>query len=165
MLNADVASQSGDADPGTNARTNAGKDAALDAAGDSSSTPASVQDAAGGTDAAAALDATTPDAAVEASSMSAPAQDAAGATDAHVAVDATNLDAALPDPPPHACDADAESEAGLCPPPPSVCADMYSLVYYDNGQCVSGQCVWEKRSMSCPLLCEYGVCNAMTTIQ
>jgi len=65
--------------------------------------------------------------------------------------DATDLDAAATDPPPLACDADAGGEARLCPPPPSVCADTSTLVYYDNGQCVSGQCTWDKRSVRCSL--------------
>ena len=51
------------------------------------------------------------------------------------------------------CDADAGAGAGvdaaLCVPPPSFCLESSSLgrwlLYYDNGRCVSGQCVWDLR--------------------
>jgi hypothetical protein len=54
-----------------------------------------------------------------------------------------------PDPPPVACGAEAGDDAGPCPLPPSTCGDSQWLVYYDDGQCVAGQCVWQKRHRGC----------------
>jgi hypothetical protein len=101
----------------------------------------------------------------DASSMFIPIPDAArGAGDLGLGLDATDLDAAGPDPSPLACDADAGSDAGLCPPPHSECADSEWLVYYDNGQCVSGQCTWEKRYVECSIVsCFGGACQAAPT--
>ncbi|MGO9838542.1 MAG: hypothetical protein ACLP1X_30540 [Polyangiaceae bacterium] len=120
--------------------------------GDAESTP----DAGRG----AAFDATS-----DVSSMGTPIPDAARKTsDPGLGLDATDLDAPGPDPPPLACDADAASDAGLCPPPYSACADPSWLVYYDNGQCVSGQCTWDKRYVECSIVsCFEGACQAPPT--
>jgi hypothetical protein len=108
--------------------------------------------------------AAVPDAAGDADT---PVVDVADATDntLGVGLDATDLDAAGPNPPPSACAEDAGNDAGLCPPPRSVCADQTWLVYYDNGQCVSGQCTWEKRYIRCSvaLACWFGACQGSIT--
>jgi hypothetical protein len=99
----------------------------------------------------------------DASSMIIPVMDAArGTGDPGLSLDATDLDAPGPDPPPLACD--AGGDAGLCPPPHSECADPNWLVYYDNGQCVSGQCTWDKRYVECSVVsCFDGACQAPPT--
>jgi hypothetical protein len=69
-----------------------------------------------------------------------------------------------PDPPVAPCDDDASAEGGICPPPPSVCADPAWLVYYDNGQCVAGQCVWQKEHTTCHGVgCSAGSCHYLGT--
>jgi hypothetical protein len=76
-----------------------------------------------------------------------------------VGFDATNLNAPGPDPSPVGCGADA-AEAGFCPLPYSVCADSRWLVFYDNAQCVSGSCAWEKRYLDCGSIgCFVGQCR------
>ncbi len=81
-----------------------------------------------------------------------------------VSLDATDLDAPGPDPLDATCDGGAGDEGGLCPLPRSQCADGRWLVYYDNGSCVSGQCVWEKRYIDCSTLgCQMGSCRAAVT--
>jgi hypothetical protein len=78
-----------------------------------------------------------------------------------VGLDATDLDAAGPDPSAAPCEG---SDAGSCGFPPSACADGRWLVYYDDGRCVSGQCVWEERYIDCsPLGCFYGACRVPVT--
>jgi len=81
-----------------------------------------------------------------------------------VDLDATDLDGAGPDPVPASCDGDAGDAAGFCALPPSTCADSRWLVYYDDGQCVSGQCAWEKRYIDCASIgCFYGACRVPLT--
>lgn len=78
--------------------------------------------------------------------------------------DATGLDAPGPDPAPTVCGADA-AEAGVCPMPPSACADPHWLVFYDNAQCVAGSCTWEKRYNDCgPVGCFFGECRPPLTL-
>jgi hypothetical protein len=89
---------------------------------------------------------------------------------------ALEADGALPAPPEQACDVDASGDSGICPPPPSVCADAHTLVYYDSGQCVSGRCVWQARPVPCGLGCvgscapscpgpdRYGSCRTLGTL-
>jgi hypothetical protein len=76
----------------------------------------------------------------------------------------------LPPPPPAvACDAEASTDGGVCAPPHSVCALQSPLVgdqgsaapllyYYDDGQCISGQCTWVLRAMPCAYGCSAGAC-------
>jgi hypothetical protein len=69
-----------------------------------------------------------------------------------------------PDPLPVACDVDASAEGGVCPPPPSVCASSEWIIYYDDGQCVSGWCVWRKEHTSCGgMSCSGGACHYLGT--
>jgi hypothetical protein len=71
-----------------------------------------------------------------------------------------------PDPPAMLCDVDGAAEGGVCPPPPSVCAGMDTidapgwLIDYDDGQCLAGQCVWQKKRTMCSgvFLCTGGAC-------
>jgi hypothetical protein len=79
-------------------------------------------------------------------------------------LDATDLDAPGPDPAPVPCGADA-AEAGFCPLPNSVCANSRWLVFYDNAQCVSGSCTWEKRYVDCGSIgCFVGRCQPPFTM-
>lgn len=69
-------------------------------------------------------------------------------------------DVALPQ---TACDADAADDAyaSYCPPPLSTCADSEHLVYFDWGTCVSGQCVWTQKFITCSpysSACSKGAC-------
>jgi hypothetical protein len=53
-----------------------------------------------------------------------------------------------------ACDVDAGDGGPLCPPPPSQCVDVDGgntvwLAYFDEGECVSGQCVWQTKYHFC----------------
>jgi hypothetical protein len=71
-----------------------------------------------------------------------------------------------PLPPVVECDADASADAGICAypsnddaQPPSVCLGLNELVYYDDGECVAGQCAWQLRSEWCPNGCTSGACN------
>ena len=71
-----------------------------------------------------------------------------------------------PDAPATVCDDDAGIDAALCAPPPSVCADdegSYWLVYYDNGQCMAGQCAWQKIRKYCSNGCWDGACASGPT--
>jgi hypothetical protein len=80
-----------------------------------------------------------------------------------VGLDATDLDAPGSDPPYASCGADA-AEAGVCPVPYSRCADHRWLVFYDNAQCVSGSCTWEKRYVDCGSIgCSGGWCHVPFT--
>jgi hypothetical protein len=69
-----------------------------------------------------------------------------------------------PAPPQVSCDEDASGDAALCSPPASVCADDYWLVYYDNGQCVSGQCTWQTPQHYCDYGCIDGACRSRPTV-
>jgi hypothetical protein len=72
-----------------------------------------------------------------------------------------------PDPSPMACDVDAAADAAVCALPPSVCADGtddHWLVYYDNGQCVAGQCAWQKLRTYCAYGCDSGGCLGRPTV-
>lgn len=76
-----------------------------------------------------------------------------------------------PPPPKVDCDEDATQDAALCAPPPSVCAvskspaaDRGWLVYYDNGVCMAGQCVWQARDLYCPNGCFSGTCSSGSTV-
>jgi len=81
-----------------------------------------------------------------------------------VDLDATDLDGAGPDPDPASCGGDAGGDAGFCGLPPSRCADSRWLVYYDDGQCILGQCAWEKRYVDCAAIgCFYGACRVPVT--
>jgi hypothetical protein len=73
----------------------------------------------------------------------------------------------LPTPPVVACDTDAGVDAAVCAPPRSFCASGSPgvdssppalLLYYDDGECVAGQCVWALRSLPCPSSCSSGAC-------
>jgi hypothetical protein len=66
-------------------------------------------------------------------------------------------DVTFPDPPSAAC---VESASGGCDIPPSACAvsacdasfycgDSQWVVYYDNGRCVNGACVWDRFYFQC----------------
>jgi hypothetical protein len=57
-----------------------------------------------------------------------------------------------PAPPATPCSTSADA-SDVCPFPQSVCADSKWLVYYDNGRCVAGSCVWETRYTACPMSC------------
>jgi hypothetical protein len=81
-----------------------------------------------------------------------------------VGLDATYLGAPGPEPPYTGCGADA-AEAGFCPVPHSLCADSPWLVFYDNAQCVSGSCTWDKRYVSCGTIgCFLGQCQIPFTM-
>ena len=81
-----------------------------------------------------------------------------------VDLDATDLDGAGPAPTPVACDVEAGESAAPCPLPRSHCASSSWLVYYDNGQCMSGQCVWDRRYIACnQLTCFSGACQTPVT--
>jgi hypothetical protein len=81
-----------------------------------------------------------------------------------VDLDATDLDGAGPAPLPVACDVEAGESAAPCPLPRSQCASSSWLVYYDDGQCVSGQCVWDMRYIACnQLTCFGGACQTPVT--
>jgi hypothetical protein len=48
-----------------------------------------------------------------------------------------------------------------------VCADDGGpnwLVYYDNGQCTAGQCVWQKVRLYCGSGCMNGACSSLPTV-
>jgi hypothetical protein len=67
------------------------------------------------------------------------------------------------------CDMDASAEASVtaCPPPPSACADLHRLMYFDWGQCVAGWCKWTRMTMSCPMFsvgCANGACLSGITM-
>lgn len=72
-----------------------------------------------------------------------------------------------PDPPAVHCGAsesdEAGADAGLCDPPPSICADPWWLVYYTNGRCVDGACRYDKATLFCNLGCSYGGCVPRST--
>ncbi len=69
-----------------------------------------------------------------------------------------------PDAPQAACDADASIDAAVCPPPPSVCDDSRWVVYYDHGECASGQCSWQKMYRDCGTGgCYKGGCGSLGT--
>jgi hypothetical protein len=69
-----------------------------------------------------------------------------------------------PDAPATACDEDAGTDAAPCSPPPSVCADSQWLVYFDNGQCVTEQCAWQKVRQYCGNGCTNGACSSRPTV-
>ena len=50
-----------------------------------------------------------------------------------------------------------------CAPPPSQCADNWTLVYFDQGECVEQRCTWQKQSLSCENGCEAGGCSRNIT--
>jgi hypothetical protein len=33
-----------------------------------------------------------------------------------------------------------------------------NLLYYDDGQCVAGQCTWQVHTMPCRMGCQLGAC-------
>jgi hypothetical protein len=74
-------------------------------------------------------------------------------------------------PPAIGCDMDAAFDAGSCPPPHSICmgtagsGESYEteMVYYDDGECVGGQCFWQLGLVRCPGGCYNGGCVAPTT--
>jgi hypothetical protein len=70
-----------------------------------------------------------------------------------------------PPPPQVACDADGGADAGGCALPRSVCATGSWLIYFDQGECVSGQCQWQKQYASCPYGCSNGACGGLPTAQ
>jgi hypothetical protein len=83
---------------------------------------------------------------------------------AGVDLDATDLDGGGPAPTPVACDVEAGESSAPCPLPPSQCASSSSLVYYDDGQCVSGQCVWDRHYIACTQVsCFNGACQPPPT--
>jgi hypothetical protein len=80
-----------------------------------------------------------------------------------VSLDATDLDAPGPNPGPIGCGVDA-AEAGFCPLPSSWCADRRWLTFYDNAQCISALCTWEKRYVDCGSIgCFFGQCQPPIT--
>ncbi|HEY3233653.1 MAG TPA: hypothetical protein VGJ84_02985 [Polyangiaceae bacterium] len=48
-----------------------------------------------------------------------------------------------------------------CAPPASVCGDSATLIYYENGVCVDGRCVWDQRRLQCS--CYAGGCYRVLT--
>jgi hypothetical protein len=50
-----------------------------------------------------------------------------------------------------------------CAPPPSTCLDNVTLVYFDEGECLSGSCDWHKRSLDCLGSCVDGGCQDSIT--
>jgi hypothetical protein len=69
-----------------------------------------------------------------------------------------------PVPPATPCSARVGLDASdPCPPPASACADSKYLVYYDDGQCVAGSCVWQVRYFNCGQGCSFGGCNSQGT--
>jgi hypothetical protein len=69
-----------------------------------------------------------------------------------------------PDPPSMACGPDAGAPADVeCPLPPSVCTGAGTLVYYDNGTCVSGACTWQSHYHFCSSTCANGACIYLGT--
>ncbi len=87
-----------------------------------------------------------------------PAPDAAPLPDAPI--DATPLPDASPPLdagalPPTPCGGDA----GMCLLPPPVCADDHYVVYYTDGMCTAGECVWTSNLHYCPLGCAGGACH------
>ncbi len=67
-------------------------------------------------------------------------------------------DAAAYPPAPKTCDADGGNK--VCPNPPSVCANSDWLVYYENGRCVDGGCVWDTLWLQCQIHdCKQGYCS------
>lgn len=61
------------------------------------------------------------------------------------------------------CDADASPGVIVCPPAPSTCLDSRWLVYYDDGQCVGGQCEWQQRDHFCTGGCRASACAPIAT--
>lgn len=57
------------------------------------------------------------------------------------------------------CSIDAGDAGPMCYPPRSACADSDWQVYYDNGRCVSDQCVWDVKFYSCSGGCMSGSCT------
>ncbi|HXK17134.1 MAG TPA: hypothetical protein VNG33_05010 [Polyangiaceae bacterium] len=51
----------------------------------------------------------------------------------------------------------------VCSPPPSVCLDDLTLVYFDQGECVAGRCEWVKQSLTCRNLCRATGCQDSIT--
>jgi hypothetical protein len=69
-------------------------------------------------------------------------------------------------PPPQAsCDADGGADSGDCPPPRSVCGAGGWLIYFDQGECVAGQCAWQKQYTHCQYGCSNGACGGLPTAQ
>jgi hypothetical protein len=50
-----------------------------------------------------------------------------------------------------------------CAPPPSQCADNWTLVYFDQGECVEQRCTWQKLSLTCVDGCGNGGCSRNIT--
>jgi hypothetical protein len=70
-----------------------------------------------------------------------------------------------PPPPQVSCTA-GSGDAALCPPPRSACLDSAWLVYYDQGECVAGQCSWQVRYGYCGGNgCVSGACVFVATPQ
>lgn len=65
---------------------------------------------------------------------------------------------APPSPPQVSCDGSGGGDAGVCPPPRSVCVSGLWLLFYDQGECVSGQCSWQERYVVCADGCASGAC-------
>ncbi|MGO9837621.1 MAG: hypothetical protein ACLP1X_25815 [Polyangiaceae bacterium] len=69
-------------------------------------------------------------------------------------------------PPAIGCDMDAGLDAALCPPPHSVCTGARGsgesvtteMLYYDDGECVGGQCFWQLGLVKCADGCGNGGC-------
>ena len=63
-----------------------------------------------------------------------------------------------------ACSTSASADASdVCPLPQSTCADGRWLVFYDNGQCTAGTCVWETRYYACTTGCSGHSCLSFGT--
>ena len=56
-------------------------------------------------------------------------------------------------------DGSADSGSAECEPPPSRCADDRFLVYYRDGTCVDGRCVWREEFYRCQRSCGVSGCN------
>jgi hypothetical protein len=54
---------------------------------------------------------------------------------------------------------DSSAEAiDECSPPPSRCVDARLLLYFQNGRCVDGRCVWDQKLFDCGGYCRNGGC-------
>jgi hypothetical protein len=103
----------------------------------------------------AAPDASTKDALssfeVDSSAADATASSGSDVVSSNWVPDAALLDAIAP-PPRVACEVDASATVdgdAVCASPPSQCAESWWLVYYDNGRCVAGWCMWDTGFVDC----------------
>ena len=60
--------------------------------------------------------------------------------------------------------AGASAHDDLCAPPPSVCGDSVTLVYYTDGACVEGRCTWTQVQQICDYGCDVYGCSYPFTL-